>query len=106
VKGASILELPPDTHKARDFAIGFFGWLLIWNLIFFIFLFYYFNSLWVIGVLLILGISLPFLSRKNWLGFGVVTCVITNMVAWIAIATTNFQIFMIVTPFPMGLLFM
>lgn len=100
------MEHPHNTNKARDLAIGFFGWLLVWNLIFFIFLFSYYGSFWTIGILMIIGMGLPFLCKRNWLGYGVVTCVIINMVAWIAIAKSNFQIYMIVTPFPMGMLLM
>ena len=100
------MEHPHNTNNARDLAIGFFGWLLVWNLILLIFLLSYYGSFWTIGILMIIGMGLPFLYKRNWLGYGVVTCVIINMVAWIAIAKSNFQMYMIVTPFPMGILFM
>ena len=101
------MEHSHNFNRARDLAIGFFVWLLLWNILFLIFLFSYSMSLWFIGIAMIIGIGLPFLCKRNWLGYGVLACVITNMVVWItiAIAISYFQIIMLITPFPVGLLF-
>ncbi len=100
------MERPHNPNKTRELAIGFFGWLFVWNLIFFLFLISYYFSFWFMGVLTIIGIGLPFLFKRYWLGYGVVTCVIINMLVWIVIATSSFQIYMLITPLPMGMVFM
>ncbi len=76
------MEQALNTHKARDFTIGFFGWLLISSLI------VWFSDsfpwrLWMeeIGLRLITVIVIGILifTKKNWFAYGVMAAVFTNI---------------------------
>jgi len=82
-------------NKGRDFVIGFFGWLMVWNLFLAPVIFYFF----FLGVILeLIGIALPFILNRRWLGYGALSCVIANAIA-IIIAVDEFDLFFLVFPF-------
>lgn len=94
----------PTKIKVRDFAIGFFGWFLSGNLIVAIGLLLYPIIMGVFGIFVLLTIVMIFYSfsqKRNWIGIGIVTAIITNGVI---MASLNLLMwFTPFLPFPIGL---
>ncbi len=76
------ITLPPinpklaKEDKARDIAIGFFGWLVIWNSLGIVVFVYYEYAV----IIELIGLVLFFALGKKWIGFGAVSYVITNTI--------------------------
>lgn len=74
--------------KVRDFAIGFFGWVILDNiffiLTFLVLLYRNFSSLlWLPGVITIITILVLFIRKRIWIGTGVICAVIINAGIWL-----------------------
>ena len=84
----------PNANKARDFAVGFFGWLVIWNSLgLAVFAFYDFCS-----ILEFIGLVLLFVLGKKWIGFGAVSYVIANTIL-ISVLRGEFTLYGLTVPF-------
>lgn len=73
-----------SNSKTRDVVIGFFGWMLISNLLSLLLL--NLNSdelhsliMWLLTITAILAL---FFKKRTWVGIGVVTNVVINVVFW------------------------
>jgi len=73
------------THKARHFAIGFFGWFIVASLV-----------VWIIRLLdnwgefiplavTVIEIGILLFMKRNWIVYGILTAVITNALVFILI---------------------
>jgi len=91
---AFAVTISKKTTKIGDFAKGFFGCLIIWNLIGPIALY----SLAVVVILEFIGLVLPFALGKKWIGFGAVSFVITNAIV-ISVLSGELIPFGLVIPF-------
>ena len=90
---SSAITISP-TNKGIDFAGGFFGCLIIWNSLGYI-------AYWYIGVALLLefiGLILPFAFNKKWIGFGVVSYIITNAIV-LSVLSGEFSLYGLIIPF-------
>lgn len=114
----------PLKIKARDIAIGFFGWVIISNLIFTLFL----NSVYfiegneksmelIVNIIWLLAIAIGIVlivKKRNWVSVGIVIAVIINITLWIIVLfsmglmeglTLETMIVNIGIPLPIGIVF-
>ncbi len=92
--------------KARDFAIGFFGWIIFHNLLFY----FYFNTFffsvrnWLFSPIILLTVVIvPFVlykMKRIGVNAGIITAVIINIGMWISIGAPPV---LMLSPFPLGL---
>jgi hypothetical protein len=79
------MEQTRKTHKARHFAIGFFGWFIVASLV-----------VWIIRLLdnwgefiplavTVIEIGILLFIKRNWFVYGILTAVITNVLVFILI---------------------
>ncbi len=67
-----------EYYKVVDLAYGFFGCLVIWNFLGVLAFF----TLGVVGAVMLelIGLAIPFVLNKKWIGYGAVSYVITNTI--------------------------
>ena len=89
------MEQKRTTNKARDIAIGFFGWVILSNLAIFLLMYSPMNidviyislGMWLFAII---TIAVLFLKKRIWLGVGVVAVVIINTILWIGLFFVSF----------------
>lgn len=78
------MEQRRDTTKTRDLVIGFFGWFLVGSLIILISnLLFYWEYLITVVTVVVIGIL--FFLNRNWLAYGIVAAIITNILIFLLI---------------------
>ena len=109
----------PTIIKARDIAIGFFGWIIFHNLYFFLLIGRWqplFGSVldgsfgWTAFLWLPLVITplVVFAKKRIWVGNGIVAAIIINIAIWIVLNIANRLPYwspwaFLTFPFPLGL---
>jgi len=93
---------PQYLINTRDFIVGFFGWVILSNLIFFTLLTFfgiYFTSiaLWLLAI--ISPVAFIAINRK-WIGSGILVAVIINIILFAV--QTDLPPFALIFPFPIG----
>ena len=114
----------PTKIKARDIAIGFFGWVILSNIVFLLLLLLIFSmegnpsinigyehislAMWLCSIISIL---ILFMKKRLWIMTGVVAAVIINGISWMVMNITSQgnatlgQVIMITGfPLPIGLI--
>ena len=71
------IERANNHHKSRDVLLGFFGWFLVGNLLFWILQSVMFP--FVIPLITVIVIVILFMTGKNWFAYGIISAVITNI---------------------------
>jgi len=91
-------------NKFRGLATGFFGWFLTGNLSAMIYPYspVYEIVIYGFGIITFIAIIFLFYMKRNWIGYGIVTAVITNAIVWM-IFLGGFDWFWVLTPLPIGL---
>ena len=79
----------PTIIKARDIAIGFFGWIIFHNLFFIAMIGTHLNFFRIFGWIVILWLPfviaplVVFTNKRIWVGSGIVAAIIINIAIWI-----------------------
>jgi hypothetical protein len=79
------MEQTRKTHKARDLAIGFFGWFIVGSLVVWIIRFIDNWGQFIPPAVTVVEIGILLLTKRNWVVYGILTAVITNALVFILI---------------------